>query len=140
MREKFTIVIADDDLDDQEIISSGLKNGKIKVNVVSVFDGIRLMDYLLKRNAFKEDTDVPDLILLDLNMPLMDGFEVLREIGKYSFLGEIPIYVITTSRSRHDKAKAIELGAAGFYSKGASTEEIIGILQKICGECFDQAQ
>lgn len=138
MREKFTIVVADDDVDDQELISRGLKDCKVKVEIQPVFDGIRLMDYLLKRNTYKDGTDMPDLILLDLNMPLMDGFEVLKEIRMQHSLKKIPLYVITTSRSKDDKEKALHLGATGFYSKGSSSKEIVSIMREICKECFEE--
>jgi CheY-like chemotaxis protein len=139
MREKFTIVVADDDVDDQELIKTGLKECKVQVQIEPLYDGIQLMDYLLKRNAFKDNTDVPDLILLDLNMPLMDGFAALLEIRRYVHLKKIPLYVITTSRSKRDKEKALELGATGFYSKGASSKEIVSIMRAICKECFEEA-
>jgi CheY-like chemotaxis protein len=137
MREKFTIVVADDDVDDQDLIKNGLSECKIQVQVVPVFDGLKLMDYLLRRHEYKNVEGRPDLILLDLNMPLMDGFLVLNEIRKYVFLRKIPIYVITTSRSPSDKQKALELGAAGFYSKGTSSRDIVRIMKEICKDCFD---
>jgi two-component system chemotaxis sensor kinase CheA len=70
-------------------------------------------------------------------MPLMDGFETLKEVRKQSHLNTTPLYVITTSRSKDDKAKALELGATGFYSKGSSSKDIRKIMQKICFECFE---
>src|SRR5688572_15530932 len=136
MREKFIIVVADDDIDDQELMRTGLKDCKIKVEINAVYNGLQLMDYLLKRESYKNIKETPDLILLDLNMPLMDGFDVLTEIKKHKGLQKIPLYVITTSRSKDDKAKALELGAAGFYSKGASSRDIKRIMHEICDECF----
>jgi two-component system response regulator len=140
MREKFTIVVADDDLDDQELIRRGLKKCRIEVNIIAVYNGVHLMDYLLKRHAYKNNGDIPDLILLDLNMPLMDGFEVLRQVKAYNSLKRIPIYVITTSRSRRDKTMALELGATGFYSKGTSSKDIRHLVMEICEECFSDPQ
>jgi two-component system response regulator len=140
MKNRFTIVVADDDLDDQELIKEGLRDCKIDINIVSVYDGLRLMDYLLKREEYKNEIGLADLILLDLNMPLMDGFEVLKQIRKYNLLKAIPLYVITTSRSRRDRVKAQELGATGFYSKGSSPKDIRKIVKEICQECFDDGQ
>jgi CheY-like chemotaxis protein len=136
MREKFIIVLADDDLDDQELMKRGLKECKVKVEINAVYNGLQLMDYLLKREAYKNITDSPDLILLDLNMPLMDGFDVLNEIKKTPHLKKIPVYVITTSRSKEDREEALKLGASGFYSKGSSSKDIRRIMQEICDECF----
>jgi CheY-like chemotaxis protein len=136
MREKFIIVLADDDLDDQELMKRGLKDCKVKVEINAVYNGLQLMDYLLKREAYKNISESPDLILLDLNMPLMDGFDVLIEIKKTPQLKKIPVFVITTSRSKEDKEEALKLGAAGFYSKGSSSKDIRKIMQEICQECF----
>jgi CheY-like chemotaxis protein len=136
-REKFIIVVADDDLDDQQIIKDGLRDCKVKVEINSVYNGLQLMDYLLAREAYRNIKELPDLVLLDLNMPLMDGFEVLKEIRAHSKLHNIPLYVITTSRSTEHKKKALELGATGFYSKGASSKDIRRIMREICQECFD---
>jgi len=137
MRDKFIIVLADDDLDDQELMKDGLKDCKVKVQVSAVYNGLQLMDYLLKRETYKNIKENPDLILLDINMPLMDGFEVLKEIRKYEGLKKIPVYVITTSKSKEDKEQALKLGASGFYHKGSGSKEIKSIMQEICKECFD---
>ncbi len=137
MREKFIIVVADDDIDDQELMRTGLKDCKVKVEINAVYNGLQLMDYLLRREAYKNIKETPDLILLDLNMPLMDGFDVLKEIKRYKHLAKIPLYVITTSRSKDDKAKVLELGAAGFYSKGSSSKDIKKFMREICLECFE---
>lgn len=136
-RDKFVIVVADDDLDDQQIIREGLADCKVKVEINAVYNGLQLMDYLLGREAYRNISQLPDLILLDLNMPLMDGFEVLKEIRMYDRLNRIPLFVITTSRSAEHKKTALELGADGFYSKGASPKEIRKIMQDICRECFE---
>jgi CheY-like chemotaxis protein len=136
MREKFLIVLVDDDVDDQELMRQGLKDCKIRVNIITLNNGLMLMDFLLKREAYRHITVSPDLILLDLNMPLMDGFEVLKEIKLHSFLQNIPLYVITTSRNNEDKEKVLNLGANGFYSKGASSKDIRRIMSEICKECF----
>jgi CheY-like chemotaxis protein len=139
VREKFVIVVADDDLDDQQIIKDGLRDCKVKVEISSVYNGLQLMDYLLAREAYRNIKELPDLVLLDLNMPLMDGFEVLKEIRGHSRLHHLPLYVITTSRSAEHRKKALELGATGFYSKGASSKDIRRIMHEICQECFDPA-
>ncbi|MCE3260036.1 MAG: response regulator receiver protein [Bacteroidetes bacterium] len=136
MREKFTIVIADDDIDDQALMKEGFEDCKVKVEVNAVYNGLQLMDYLLRREAYKTITTSPDLILLDLNMPLMDGFNVLSEIKEKTNL-TIPVYVITTSENKADKKKSLELGAKGFFSKGYSSADIKRVMSEICKECFE---
>ena len=137
MREKFIIVVADDDLDDQQIIKEGLRDCRVKVEINSVYNGLQLMDYLLGREAYRNIKELPDLILLDLNMPLMDGFDVLREIRSKEKLKRIPLFVITTSRNAEHRSRALELGANGFYSKGSSSKDIRRIMAEICKECFE---
>ena len=140
MKKNFIIVVADDDLDDQEIIEQSLKDCKLEVKIIAVFDGVKLMDYLLKRHIYRNNRDTPDLVLLDLNMPLMDGFDVLREIRNYDALQSIPVYVITTSSSKEDRIRAMQLGATGFYHKGASSKDIRRIVNEICKECFESSE
>jgi two-component system, response regulator len=137
MREKFRIVVADDDLDDHELMRDGLKDCKVKVEIQPVYNGLQLMDYLLKRESFKKHEGKPDLILVDLNMPLMDGFQAINEIRSHGHLSDIPLYVITTSRRNEDREKALKLGATGFYSKGASSKDLRRIMLEICRECFN---
>jgi CheY-like chemotaxis protein len=136
-RQKFTILIADDDLDDHELMRRGLSECKITIKTFSVYNGVHVMDYLLRRHSYKFVDELPDLVLLDLNMPLMDGFETLKEIRKHPALINLPVYVITTSRSPADYAKAIELGAHGFYSKGSRSKDILNIMKEVCQECFE---
>ena len=135
MDKVFSIVVADDDLDDQELIAAAFSESKVRVVVNAVYDGIQLMDYLLGINRFKGRT-MPDLVLLDLNMPLMDGFEALRQLRQYPTLKNIPVYIVSVSRSELDKEMAMKLGATGFYSKGASSKELKRIIQEVCIECF----
>ncbi len=137
MEKLFRIVVADDDIDDQELIQQALKDSKVKIICTVVYDGMQLLDYLLKRGQHKMNTDSPpDLILLDLNMPLMDGFEALKAIKTNEDLKNIPVYVITTSRAESDKRTAQQLGANGFYSKGASSKDLRRIVMEVCYECF----
>jgi two-component system response regulator len=137
MRTKFTILIADDDLDDQDLMRRGLSECRVAVNIIPVFDGVQVMDYLLRRHQYRNIDAPPDLILLDLNMPLMDGFQTLKEIKKYIHLRPIPIYVITTSRDVDHMSKALDLGATGLYSKGSRSKDIVDIMRKVCKECFE---
>jgi CheY-like chemotaxis protein len=135
MDKIFSIVVADDDLDDQDLIAAAFREAKVKVVVNAVFDGIQLMDFLLGINQFK-GRRFPDLVFLDLNMPLMDGFDALKQLRQYPQLQTLPVYILTTSKDEADKKKALELGATGFYTKGASSKDIRKIVESICVECF----
>jgi CheY-like chemotaxis protein len=119
-------------------MKEGLSSCKITVEIHPVYDGVQVMDYLLRQGKYRDLSFTPDLILLDLNMPLMDGYAVLKEMKRHSTLRSIPIYVITTSRSVDHLNKALELGANGFYSKGSKSKEILQIMRDVCKECFQQ--
>jgi CheY-like chemotaxis protein len=140
MRKVFRIVVADDDLDDHELMAKGLKDCKVKIEVSAVYNGQQLMDYLLKRNAYKNNNESPDLVLLDLNMPLMDGFEALQQIRANENLKAIPLYVITTSKSDQEKSRALSFGANGYFCKGSSSSDIVRVMREICRECFEDAR
>lgn len=99
-----------------------------------VTDGVELLDYLLRRGAFKDPASSPrpGLILLDLNMPRMDGREALTQIKADPRLRRIPVVVLTTSKSEEDIFRTYDLGAASFVTKPVSFDaltEIIRVLQ-----------
>jgi len=139
MHKTFTIVVADDDVDDQALVKEGFDDCKAQVVIDPVFNGLELMDYLLKRARYKHLKITPDLILLDLNMPLMDGFNVLKEIKEKTQL-KIPIYIITTSQNKADRERALRLGARGFFSKGYSSQDIKAVMKEICRDCFETGE
>ena len=137
-RKKISIVIADDDEDDQMLVMQAI-NEIMDCDVNSVYNGFELLDYLLGMGKYKgRDLLLPDFILLDLNMPLLDGFGVLSKIKAEASLRHIPIYILSTSRMDHDRKKSWELGAHGFYTKPILYEqlkEIIGeITRKVEGQ------
>ena len=132
MKKTFRIVVADDDLDDQDMIKAAFKKTNDQYEVIPVYNGLQLMDYLFKRESYKHITETPDLIILDLNMPIMDGFEVLHEIKYHDALSRIPIYILSTSWQDRDKQKAIALGARGFYTKPVSLTELKRIFDEVC--------
>jgi CheY-like chemotaxis protein len=134
----FTVLIADDDLDDQGLIKNALNSLQKDFKMITLSNGIQLIDYLLKRHSYKDNTDTPNLVLLDLNMPVMDGFDVLQEIRKHQHLQQLPVYVITVSRNTDELNKALDLGANGFYSKGSSASEIVQIITEVYGKCLNQ--
>jgi two-component system response regulator len=131
MDPKCTILVADDDADDQKMINDALSALLVNFEIVNVQNGLEVMDYLFKRGRFIDVKTPPDLIFLDLNMPLLDGFEVLKGIRIQQVLTSIPVHVITVSRNPGDENKARKLGAAGFHSKGYKAESLKETVRKI---------
>ena len=130
MSHKVNILLVDDDRDDHDFCRDALDTLKIiNSNLTSVYDGREALDYLLKRSAFSLNRDPkPDLIILDLNMPIMDGWDCLKEIKKNEQLRDIPVYILSTSRSVTDQNKCQEMGCLGFFSKPPRIEELKKVL------------
>jgi len=115
-----TILICDDDEDDRMLTQQALEDAHISNALRFVEDGEQLLDYLYQRGAFAGETGAaprPGLILLDLNMPTMDGREALRLIKQDATLVDIPVVVLTTSSLDEDIIKSYKLGVNSFITK-----------------------
>lgn len=128
-----SILVADDDVDDQFLIQQAVKETSPEHKLAAVHNGLQLMDFLLRKGKYlQEETFMPDLILLDINMPLLDGFEVLAMMRKDETLKNIPTYILSTSRSEQDMKRSLQLGASAFYSKPHQYAQLKGIIGEIC--------
>lgn len=128
MRQRLpTIVLAEDDQDDYLLISEAFEASHIHTDIRWVKDGRALCDYLQRRDAYcdPKQSPWPDLILLDLNMPKMNGFEVLREIKRDPALKAIPVVVLTTSGAGADIDKAYQYGASSYIKKPIEMAQVI---------------
>ena len=125
-------VIADDDADDQQLLIQAFNETAINYDLTSVYNGSQLMDYLLCREYYKNKNHPdPDFIFLDINMPLKNGFEVLRELKANNALRNIPVYIFSTSCSPNDQKVMADLGAKKCYVKPASFEGYKKIITEI---------
>ena len=115
-----TILICDDDEDDRLLTQQALEDAHVSNDVRFVEDGVELLDYLHQRGTFAGETGKaprPGLILLDLNMPKMDGREVLKVIKSDPTMRDIPIVVLSTSRLDEDIVRSYQLGVNSFITK-----------------------
>ncbi len=115
-----TILVCDDDEDDRMLTKLALEGAHICNALEFVEDGVHLLDYLYQRGPFAGETGRaprPGLILMDLNMPNMDGREALRLIKNDPTLRTIPIVVLTTSRLGKDVMESRDLGVTAFIQK-----------------------
>jgi two-component system, response regulator len=137
---KFSFIIADDDPEDQILIQEAIKSIDIDIEYTSVFNGQQLLDLLFKRGAYKNNKQShPDAVILDLNMPVMDGLTALREIKSSSDLKELPVFILYTLRKDDYSTKCRALGVSGLYVKPSTAEELRNILKEIytiCGGKF----
>ena len=132
-RKPITILMADDDDEDRMMTKKAWDNSRLANDLRFVEDGEELMEYLGRRGEYADPASSPrpGLILLDLNMPKMDGREALRESKSTPELRRIPIVVLTTSKAEEDIFRSYDLGANSFISKPVTFDRLVAIIQQI---------
>lgn len=126
MTETIHILLVEDDPGDVFLIREALKSTSLPCSIDVADNGERALDYLHRRNSFAV-AERPDLILLDLNLPRINGIEVLNDIKSVPRLSRIPVIVLTTSKNEADAGRCRELGADVFLSKPPSFEEFLNV-------------
>lgn len=118
MKEQ-TILLVEDNPDDVKLTMRALRKNNILNEVVVAEDGEKALDYLLGGGSYKDrDLSVmPEVVLLDLNLPKIDGHEVLKRIRADSRTKLLPVVVLTTSSEDVDRMQSYEYGANSFISK-----------------------
>ena len=124
------ILMVEDNPADVRLTQEAFRNGKIHNSLSVARDGVEAVDYLRRRGRF-HDAPRPDLILLDLNLPRMNGREVLAEIKADPSLMRIPVVVLTTSRAENDVLKTYDLHANCYVVKPADLDEFIDVVKSI---------
>jgi len=133
------ILMADDDADDRLLVKEALSDAGVPHSLHFAEDGMALLDYL-RGNGIKGDGTAaprPELILLDLNMPLKDGREVLRDIRSDNSLRRIPVVVFTTSKADTDIRQMYELGANSYVTKPAAFADLVRLMKRLTEYWFD---
>lgn len=126
------ILVADDDANDLQMILAALAPPGSDLEVRTMRDGAETLDYLHGREGFKErPPGNPDLLLLDLNMPRVDGWAVLRQVKTDAVLRTIPVVVFTSSSRDRDVARCYELGANAYVVKPIDFHEFTGAVGDI---------
>ncbi len=110
------ILLIEDDHDHAELAKRALQNLDNKINITHLKNGERAIEYL-QLNSNKAPNNLPDLILLDLRLPGIDGKDILIKIKKQKNLKAIPVIILTTSGFSHDKEIALLNGADSYIVK-----------------------
>ena len=129
-RIKVKILLVEDNAADIRLTKEVLQKGGIVSNVDIVRDGVEAIDFLKKKGKFSS-VSTPNLILLDLNLPKRNGFEVLEEIKQDEELKRIPVVVLTISDSNEDLIKAYNLHANCYVIKPLEMKEFYRIINSI---------
>lgn len=128
--EKMKVLVVEDTDDDVTIIKRAMRKSEVKCDLYFARDGEEALDVLYQRNEF-EDTPRPDLILLDLNLPKIDGLDVLETIKKDEKLRRIPVIVLTISDKEGDMVRAYDSGAASFMTKPVDSKDFERLIQTV---------
>jgi len=129
-KRPLNIMIAENDEDDRALVRFAFAECKLPNSVHFVEDGEQLLDYLYHRGAYQDTVNLarPDLILLDLEMPRMNGHEALKEIKGDPKLRSIPVVIFTTSKSANDINSTYSMGANSFIIKPVTYDGLIQVM------------
>jgi len=126
-RRRVTILMAEDDEDDRLMARDALAEGRVNSDLRFVADGEELLQYLRHEGPYADGADAPRpaLILLDLNMPKVDGREALAAIKGDPALRAIPVVILTTSKAEEDVQRAYDLGVNSFITKPVTFARLV---------------
>lgn len=124
-RSKVPILVADDDPEDRQLIKEALQESRLLNEVQFVGDGEELMAHL------QQCSQLPGLILLDLNMPRKDGREALGEIKSNPAFKQIPVVVLTTSKAEEDIYRTYNLGVNSFITKPVTFTSLVEVMRDL---------
>jgi two-component system response regulator len=124
------LLVVEDDLGDSDLIQEAFEDSPSPVKISLVRDGIQALAYLHRKDEYANAT-LPDLILLDLNLPGLGGQEVLKKIKSDDKFKHIPVLVLTTSDSQEEILTAYKLGANSYLCKPLGLQEFIQLIRAI---------
>ncbi|HSC68931.1 MAG TPA: response regulator [Cellvibrio sp.] len=132
-QQKLIILMADDDADDRLLAREAMHESRVLNDLHFVEDGVQLLGYLRGDGEFHDRIryPMPGLILLDLNMPKMDGREALALIKSDPRLCRIPVVILTTSKAEEDKMKGCDLGAVSYITKPVTFSALVELMRTL---------
>jgi CheY-like chemotaxis protein len=119
MSEQHIILLVEDNRSDEDLTLRALKKARIGNRVVVARDGAEALDYLFRRGAHanRDADEVPQVVLLDLNLPKIGGLDVLRAIRADELTKRLPVVILTSSKEDRDLATGYDLGANSYIVK-----------------------
>lgn len=124
------VLLVEDDPGDVILTKEGLRASKLHINLHVVDNGEKALAFLHRTPPY-EDAPRPGLIILDLNLPRVNGMEVLRDIKSNDTLKMIPTVILTTSRAEEDVVRSYKLGANCYVSKPLNLDEFVKVVGSI---------
>jgi len=127
------ILLVEDNPDDEELTLRALKRNLIANEVIVAHDGQEALDFIFGRAAWegRDPADIPALILLDLNLPKVDGLSVLRQIRADARTRRAPVVILTSSSEQKDLITGYDLGANSYVRKPVAFEEFVEAVRQL---------
>lgn len=129
------ILLVEDNSMDIELTLDAFHEAKLLNTIYVVKSGLEALDYLLGKGKYsdRQEYPLPNLVLLDLKLPGIDGFEVLEKIKSTPVLKRLPVVILTSSKEEGDRALSYDRGANSYLVKPVSFEGFLGIVREING-------
>lgn len=125
------ILLVEDNPDDIELTERAFRRSRLSNKVITRRDGQEALDYLFGKDADGNANPLPDVILLDLNMPRVNGLEVLHKMRSSVRTRSVPVVVLTTSDEQCDVADSYQLGANSYIRKPVDTNDFFEAIQSL---------
>ena len=132
-KRKIVILLAEDDPGDQELTRRALQHDATRIELRIVEDGEEALEYLRRQGVFSQPQAAPrpDLILLDLNMPRMNGRELLKILKDDPDLGRIPVVILTTSEQEADILRSYDTGCNSYIQKPVDMDQFVHAVRQL---------
>jgi len=125
-----TVLVAEDDASDAFLLQRAFETAGLSCSLLRVTDGQEALDYLSGAKGYsdRQKYPLPDLLLLDLKMPRMGGFEVLHWLQRSREFSLLPTVVLSSSGLDEDRAKAHKLGSRAYYVKPTAFSDLVSLV------------
>ena len=133
MYEKKVILLVEDNPDDEALTLRALKKNNITNDIVVARDGVEAVDYLFGTGAHegRDPNELPQIVLLDLKLPKIDGFEVLMKLRADERTKLLPVVILTSSKEQQDIVHAYGLGANSYVRKPVDFEQFVEAVRQL---------
>jgi two-component system, response regulator len=132
MQDKM-ILLVEDNPDDEQLTIMGFRENQIANDIVVARDGVEALDFFECRNRFegRSSTDLPQVVILDLKLPKIDGIEVLKAIRSNEKTKYLPVVILTSSKEEKDLVESYQLGVNAYVQKPIDFEEFAGAVKHL---------
>lgn len=131
-----SVLLAEDNESDVQLVRESLHQSKLALDVFNVQDGEQCLAFLRKEEPYS-DAPTPDLVLLDLNMPVMDGREVLAELVRDERLNHLPVVIVSTSQHDREVLRLYKLRCSAYVVKPVDFNQFHRMIQELSAFWFN---